>query len=170
MQSDPGIRSLDRKPFCSVCRNDNHFTRGCKVRWRLNIQILILLAFSSNGYYRFPGPSGREDDVLVSGFLTTREQEPAEQINLLESLWPEWMNVCTHCEHSSYQSIRFAVFHLQRVKSKGNPCPFFLNSIMCYVGVPSSQPVSSSSSFGKLHDACQHYPRFLYCSFCISFW
>jgi len=32
VQSDPGIRSLDRKPFCSVCRNDNHFTRGCKVR------------------------------------------------------------------------------------------------------------------------------------------
>merc|ERR1712228_691113 len=62
VQSDPGIRSLDRKPFCSVCRNDNHFTRGCKVR--------------------FPGPSGREDDVLVSGFLTTREEEPTEQINL----------------------------------------------------------------------------------------
>ena len=47
------------------------------------------VGFFSNGYYRFPGPSGREDDVLVSGFLTTREQEPAEQINLLESLWPE---------------------------------------------------------------------------------
>jgi hypothetical protein len=30
---------------------------------------------------------GREDDVLVASFMTTREEEPEEQRWLLHSLW-----------------------------------------------------------------------------------
>jgi len=67
VQSDPGVRSLDRRPYCSRCKTEDHFTRGCKAR--------------------FSGPVGREDDVLVASFMTTREEEPEEQRGLLHSLW-----------------------------------------------------------------------------------
>ena len=66
-QSDPGVRSLDRRPFCSQCKTSEHFTRGCPVR--------------------FAGPFGCEDDVLVESFLTKREYEPEEQRGLLNTLW-----------------------------------------------------------------------------------
>ena len=59
----------------------------CRVKTLLNYY-----AFLKNfkfSYFRFSGPTGREDDVLVAGFITSREEEPTEQINLLESLWPE---------------------------------------------------------------------------------
>ena len=68
MQSDPGVRSLDRRPHCSICKTaEDHFTRGCKAR--------------------FSGPAGREDIVLVASFMTAREEEPEEQRGLLHSLW-----------------------------------------------------------------------------------
>ena len=67
VQSDPGVRSLDRKPYCSLCKSEEHFTRGCKAR--------------------FPGPAGREDAVLVDSFLTSRQDEPEEQRGLLNTLW-----------------------------------------------------------------------------------
>ena len=66
-QSDPGVRSLDRRPFCSQCKTSEHFTRGCPVR--------------------FAGPFGCEDDVLVESFFTEREYEPEEQRELLNTLW-----------------------------------------------------------------------------------
>ena len=66
-QSDPGTRSLDRRPYCSQCKTSEHFTRGCPVR--------------------FAGPVGREDDVLVQSFFIKREDEPAEQRGLLSTLW-----------------------------------------------------------------------------------
>ena len=67
MQSDPGVRSLDRRPYCSLCKSEEHYTRGCKAR--------------------FSGPAGREDTVLVASFLTSREEEPEEQRGLLDTLW-----------------------------------------------------------------------------------
>ena len=66
-QSDPGVRSLDRRPYCSVCKCNSHFTRGCSVR--------------------FAGPALREDDSLVNSLLTTREEEPEGQRGLLGKLW-----------------------------------------------------------------------------------
>ena len=66
-QSDPGVRSLDRRPYCSVCKCNSHFTRGCPVR--------------------FAGPALREDDSLVNSLLTTREEEPEGQRGLLGKLW-----------------------------------------------------------------------------------
>ena len=66
-QSDPGVRSLDRRPFCSQCKTNDHFTRSCPVR--------------------FAGPVGREDDVIVQSFLTKREDEPEDQRGLLNTLW-----------------------------------------------------------------------------------
>ena len=65
-QSDPGVRSLDRRPYCTVCKNNNHYTRGCPVR--------------------IAGPAMREDDALVAAFLTTRAEEPEGQRGLLEKL------------------------------------------------------------------------------------
>ena len=65
--SDPGVHSLDRRPYCSVCKNNSHFTRGCTVR--------------------FAGPSLREDDSLVETFLTTRaviSGRPVEQFYILK--------------------------------------------------------------------------------------
>ena len=67
MQSDPGVRSLDRRPYCSLCKTEEHYTRGCNAR--------------------FSGPAGREDAVLVASFLTGREEEPEEQRGLLDTLW-----------------------------------------------------------------------------------
>ena len=66
-QADYGVRSLDRKPWCSVCKVETHYTRSCHKR-----------------YY---GPMLREDDALVQYFLTTKEEEPEEQKDLLKSLW-----------------------------------------------------------------------------------
>ena len=65
--SDPGVRSLDRMPWCSVCRTDQHWTRGCTVR-KL-------------------GPAGLEDEVLIQSFFCSKDCEPADQQNLITNLW-----------------------------------------------------------------------------------
>ena len=68
--SDPGLRSLDRKPWCSFCKKESHSTRGCK--------------------RRFLGPHGSEDDALVENFMLEKnEPEPENQIALYESLWKD---------------------------------------------------------------------------------
>ena len=66
-QSDPGVRSYDRRPFCSQCKTSDHYTRSCPAR--------------------FSGPLGREDDVIVASLLTTKEEEPEEQRGLVNTLW-----------------------------------------------------------------------------------
>ena len=66
-QSDAGVRSYDRRPFCSQCKTSEHFTRSCPVR--------------------IAGPFGLEDDSLVAALLSTREEEPEEQRGLLKTLW-----------------------------------------------------------------------------------
>lgn len=64
---DPGVRSLDRQPWCSICNSTVHFTRGCKAK---------LL-----------GPMGRELDVMVMELLCTSDNEPECQKGLLDNLW-----------------------------------------------------------------------------------
>ena len=65
--SDPGIRSLDRMPWCSVCETDQHWTRGCGLR--------------------FQGPAGMEDDELIKSFFCTKETEPDNQKDLITNMW-----------------------------------------------------------------------------------
>ena len=65
--SDPGLRSLDRRPWCSFCKEEGHTTRRCKKR--------------------FLGPHGSEDDQLVEIFILEKNQpEPEDQVALYESL------------------------------------------------------------------------------------
>ena len=64
--SDPSIRALDRRPWCSTCNVDAHWTRGCKVRYK--------------------GPHDKEDESLVSSFFCTTATEPDDQKNLLDNL------------------------------------------------------------------------------------
>ena len=67
---DPGVRKFDRRPWCSHCKDDTHFTHGCVVRKM--------------------GPHLREDDFAVNSFFCTEETEPAEQKDLLEDLMNTW--------------------------------------------------------------------------------
>ena len=64
---DPGVRSLDRQPWCSNCKSPDHFTRSCRVG--------VL------------GPMGREIQVMVMSLLCSPENEPESQKGLLDTLW-----------------------------------------------------------------------------------
>ena len=67
---DPGVRQFDRRPWCSTCNCDSHFTHSCPVRKY--------------------GPILREDDSAVEEFFCEPENEPEDQRDILEQLFNIW--------------------------------------------------------------------------------
>ena len=68
--TDDGVRSFDRRPWCSFCSTDSHWSHGCKAK-----------VF---------GPHGLEDDAIVNGFFCEEFEEPEDQRNLLDRLSEIW--------------------------------------------------------------------------------
>ena len=68
--TDDGVRSFDRRPWCSFCSTDKHWTHGCKARMF--------------------GPHGLEDDAIVQSFMCDELEEPEDQKNLLDKLSDIW--------------------------------------------------------------------------------
>ena len=68
--SDDGVRSFDRRPWCSFCMSDQHWTHGCKAR--------------------VCGPHGLEDDAIVNSFFCDEFDEPDDQKDLLDKLSEIW--------------------------------------------------------------------------------
>ena len=73
--SNPSVRALDRRPWCSSCKVDTHFTRGCKKR--------------------FEGPHQQEDDALVDSFLCSKEGQPENQKDIFQWIVSETARNCS---------------------------------------------------------------------------
>jgi len=74
---DPLLRKFDRKPKCTRCQEDGHWTRGCpskKTREECEEE-----------------DEERNDDLVVSSLiLQNNEEEPHDQITLMEQLKEGW--------------------------------------------------------------------------------
>ena len=67
---DPAVRKYDRRPWCTACKCDSHYTHSCKA-----------------GQY---GPMSMQDDSLINFFFCTEDTEPEEQRDILEQLFNIW--------------------------------------------------------------------------------
>ena len=66
---DPGVRSLDRRPVCSRCgTNGDHWTMGCPQKTAVRLE------------------PGCDDDTVLS-FFCDPEEQPEDQISLLDKLF-----------------------------------------------------------------------------------